>query len=40
MEATDAAEWEREKLGFERDAVQAGLLRHSGKRVILNCTRQ
>jgi hypothetical protein len=36
----NAAEWVRERLGFQPDEVQARLLDSTNKRVILNCTRQ
>ena len=39
-EATDAAAWVREKLGFEPDARQTLVLVGEGKRGLLNCTRQ
>ena len=34
------AEWARENLGFEADERQARLLDSTGKRVVVNCTRQ
>jgi hypothetical protein len=36
----DAAQWARERLGFEPDDRQAEVLRTEAKRAILNCTRQ
>jgi hypothetical protein len=36
----DAAEWCRQKLGFEADDTQQRILRSQSPRVILNCTRQ
>src|SRR4051794_1321636 len=36
----DAVEWARRELGFEADALQARILRSTGKRGILNCCRQ
>jgi hypothetical protein len=37
---SDAAEWVREKLGFEPDAAQERVLATDSKRGLLNCTRQ
>src|SRR4051812_6253293 len=39
-ESGDPAEWVRERLGFDGDAMQRRVLRMAGPRVILNCTRQ
>ena len=39
-EPRDAAEWVRERLGFEPDREQAQVLGSAGKRGLLNCTRQ
>src|ERR1700687_3867770 len=36
----NAAEWVREKLGFEPDAAQERVLATKSKRGLLNCTRQ
>jgi hypothetical protein len=36
----DAAQWARERLGFEPDERQTEVLRTEAKRAILNCTRQ
>src|SRR5437763_17100625 len=30
----------RERLSFEADATQSKILRHTGRRVLVNCTRQ
>ena len=40
VENPDAAEFARERLGFEPDEKQAEVLRSEAKRGILNCTRQ
>src|SRR6266436_10205083 len=37
---SNAAEWMRERLKFEPDEVQRRVLSGTGKRVVLNCTRQ
>jgi hypothetical protein len=37
---SNAAEWMRERLRFEPDEVQRRVLSGTGKRVVLNCTRQ
>jgi Terminase large subunit, T4likevirus-type, N-terminal len=39
-ESLDGVEWVRVKLGFAADETQARVLRTSGQRGILNCTRQ
>jgi phage FluMu gp28-like protein len=39
-EALGAAEWVREKLGFDPDEGQARVLSTASKRGLLNCTRQ
>jgi hypothetical protein len=36
----DPVAFARDKLGFEPDSVQAGILRSANRHVILNCTRQ
>ena len=38
--APGAAEWAREKLGFNPDEGQALVLSTASKRGVLNCTRQ
>jgi hypothetical protein len=38
--AMGAAQWVKERLGLEADAVQARVLETTGKRGLLNCTRQ
>jgi hypothetical protein len=36
----EAAEWVRERLGFQPDAAQERALRTGSRRVVMNCTRQ
>ncbi|MBK5292146.1 MAG: hypothetical protein JJE04_10770 [Acidobacteriia bacterium] len=40
MEAQDVVEFVRGRLGLDVDEQQAGLLRESGRRVLVNCARQ
>jgi hypothetical protein len=40
VEAEDAAEWVRRKLGLYPDEKQALVLRSASKRGVLNCARQ